>query len=74
MASVFTVLAQSAIPEGGDLFLAILSYLRRLYPDVCSPAVSLGWAPAHREIPLKEDGVVLSGGNLSDNSYITLGA
>ena len=64
-----TVLAQSAIAEEGKLFPTILLHLRRLYPEVCGLAVSLGWVPAHRYFPLGEDGEVLSGGSLSINIF-----
>ena len=36
----------------------------RLYPEVYGPAVSLGWAPARRDYHLREDGEILSRGNL----------
>ena len=68
-----TVLAQSSIVEGDEIFPAILSHFRRLYPEVHGPVVYLGWAPARREFPLVEDGERPSGGNLSINSFIKLG-
>ena len=45
VAPAFTVLAQSAVAEGGDLFPVLLAYLRRLYPEVYGPVVSMGKAP-----------------------------
>ena len=50
------VLARSEIAEGGEFFLLFLSNLRRLYPEVYGPAVSLSWAPERREFPLREEG------------------
>ena len=48
VAPASTVLAQSAILEGGEVFIAILQYLQRLYMEVYGPAVSLGWDPDYR--------------------------
>ena len=56
MAPASTVLAQSAVAEGDELFLVFLSNLRRLYPEVYGPEVSLSWAPERREFPLREEG------------------
>ena len=55
--SASTVLAQSAVAEGGELFLALLEQLRRLYPEVYVPAVATGWAPERREFQIGEGGV-----------------
>ena len=71
---VSTVLTQSMILDGDELFPAILSQLRRLYPEVYSLAIYLVWVTAHREFLLGEDGDGLSGGNLSDNRFSKLGA
>ena len=55
MAPASTVLTQSTIAKGGELFPVILLYLHRLCPEVYGPAVSLGQAPAGMEFPLGED-------------------
>ena len=52
VAPASTVLAQSAVAEGGKLIPAFLAHLRRLYPKVCSPAVSMGWVPECRDFKL----------------------
>ena len=72
VAPASTVLAQSAVSEGDELFLVFLSNLRKLYPEVYGPAVSLGWAPERMEFPIREGGG-LSGGT-SVNSFSKLGA
>ena len=46
------VITQSAVAEGGALLPKILSNLRRLYPEVYGPTVSLGQEPEHREFML----------------------
>ena len=74
-----TVLVQSAIAEGDELFPACQKHLQRLYPEVYIPVVrpaevSLGWAPAHRDLHLGEDVLVLDRVNLSINSFSELGA
>ena len=69
-----TVFAQSAIAEQDELFPEILKHLRRLYPEVYGPAVSLGWAPAFRHFHLGYYGAGLSGGNLLNNRFSELGA
>ena len=56
MAHTSTVLAQSAVAEGGDLFPALLAHLRRLYPEVCGRALFTGWAPQRREVHIGEGG------------------
>ena len=71
MAPASAVLAHSAVAEGDELFLAFLAHLRRLYPEVYGPAVSMGRAPERREFHIGEGGKV-SGGNSVDS--IKLGA
>ena len=67
-----TVLAHSVVVEGGELFSEFLSNLRRLYPEVYGPAVSLGWVPERRKFLLGErEGL---SGSTSVNSFIKLGA
>ena len=61
-----TALTQSAVVEGEKLFTSILYNLRRLYPEVYGPAVSLGWAPERREFSLEE------GKGLSDGTSVTI--
>ena len=68
-----TVLTQSVVEEGGELFTALLAHLSRRYPDVYSSAVVMCRAPERREIQIRE-GEVLSGGNSSVHSSIKLGA
>ena len=70
---VSTVLAQSAVAEGGELFPALLAHLRRRYPDVYDPTVDTSRAPEHRELQIG-DGEGLRSGNSSVNSSIKLGA
>ena len=48
VAPASTLLAQSMVAEGGEIFPALLAHLRRLYPEVYGPAVSTGWAPDRR--------------------------
>ena len=43
-----TVLTKSALAEGGKLILEILSHIRRLYPKLYGPVVSLIRAPERR--------------------------
>ena len=61
MAPVSMVLAQSVVAEGGDLFLALLVHLRRLYPEVYGPAVPTCQAPERGDFQIREV-EVLSGG------------
>ena len=68
----FTVLAQSAVVEGDELFLELLAHLRRLYPEMYGSAVVMCWALDRREIQIGE-GEGLSGGT-SVHSSIKLGA
>ena len=56
MAPESAVIAQSAVAEGGKLFLYFMYNLRRLYPEVYGPECFLGWKPDHREFPLEEGG------------------
>ena len=68
----YTVLAQSEVADGGELFLAFLAHLRRLYPEVCVPVVYMGWSPEYREFSLgKGEGLI---GVNSVNIFIKLGA
>ena len=68
-----TVLAQSAVAEGDELFLALLVQLRRCYPDVYYSSVGMSWTPERREIEIRE-GEGLIGGSSSVHSSIKLGA
>ena len=72
VAPASTVLAQSAVAEGDEFFLALLVHLRRLYPEVYGPAVAMGWAPERREIHIGEGEVLSSMTNV--HSSIKLGA
>ena len=54
VAPVFTVLAQSEVAEGDDLFPEMLAHLRRRYLEVYSPAVATDWAPERRELCIRE--------------------
>ena len=67
-----TVLAQSPIAEGSELFTALLAHLSRGYTEVYGSTEVMGRAPERREIQIGEGGV-LSGGN-SVHSRIKLGA
>ena len=49
VAPASTVLTLSAVVEGDKIFPVILYNLRRLYPLVYGPAVSLDLAPERRE-------------------------
>ena len=60
MAPASTLLAQSAVAEGGELFPELLAYPRRIYPEVYGPVVFLGRAPQRKEAHIGE-GEVLSG-------------
>ena len=72
VAPVSTVLAQSAVAEGGELFLALLVHLRRRYLEVYGPEMGMCWAPERREIQIGErEGLI--GGNSSVHSSIKLG-
>ena len=62
VAPVSTVLDQSAVAEGDELFPTLLEHLRRLYPEVYGSAVGKSRAPECREIQIREGGV-LSGGH-----------
>ena len=73
VAPASTVLAQSAVAEGGDLFPALLSHYRRQYSEVYGLGVDMAWAPERREIQIREGGG-LSSSPSSINSSIKLGA
>ena len=69
-------------PESTALFqfmiLAFPKHLRRLYLEVYDPVVqpsevSLGQAPALRDVHLREDGVGLGGGTLNNSIFSELG-
>ena len=68
MAPASTVLAQSAVAEGDELFPALLAHPRRRYPEVYVYAVGTCQAPERREIQIGE-GEGLSSGNYSLNSF-----
>ena len=71
MVPASTVLVQSAVAEGDELFLALLAHLRRLYPEVYGPAMATGRAPECRELQIVEGGGV--SGRTSLNISIKLG-
>ena len=71
VAPVSTVIAQSAVAEGDELFLALLAHLRRLYTEVYGSAVGTCRAPERREIQI-EEGEGLGSGNSSVHSSIQL--
>ena len=73
VAHASTVIAQSAVAEGDELFPELQAHLRRRYPEVYGSAVGMCWAPERREIHIGE-GERLSGGNSSVHSSIKLGA
>ena len=73
VAPASTVLVQSAVAEGDELFPALLVHLRRIYLEVYGSAVGTSWAPERREIHIGE-GEGLSGGNSSVHISIKLGA
>ena len=54
VAPVSTVLVQSAVAEGGNLFPELLSHLRRQYPEVYVFGVDTAWAYNYRELILGE--------------------
>ena len=72
MAPVSTVLTQSVVAEGEELFPETLYNTRILYPEVYGPTVSLGWEPECREFLIGE-GEGLSGSN-SVTRFSRLGA
>ena len=73
VAPASTVLAQSAVAEGDELFPALLAHLRRRYPEVYGSAVCVCREPECREIQIGE-GEGLSGGNSSVHISTRLGA
>ena len=72
VAPASTVLVQSAIAEGDNLFPVLLSHLRRQYPEVYGLVMDTDRVHERREIILRERGG-LSGGHSSVNSSIKLG-
>ena len=56
VAPVSTVLAHSAVAEGGELFPDILSNLRSLYLLVYGPSVFLVQAPERMDFPCRKGG------------------
>ena len=56
MAPAYTVFVQSVVAEGGDLFPALLAYLRRQYTEVYGLAVDTDRTPERRELLLGEGG------------------
>ena len=56
MAPASTVIAQSAVAEGGELFPELQAHLRRRYPEVYGSAVATGRAPDLRELQVGEGG------------------
>ena len=72
VAPVSTVLAQSTVAEGDELLPALLSHLRRRYPEVYSSAVATYQAPDRREIQIREGGGLSGGARV--HSSIKLGA
>ena len=73
VASASTVLAQSAVEEGDELFLALLAHLGRRYPEAYGPAVGTCWAPDHRVIQIREE-EGSNGGNSSVHISIKFGS
>ena len=67
VAPASTVLAQSTVAEGDELFLLLLAHLRRRYPEVYGPAVAVSQAPECRDLQIGE-GEGLSGGTSVHNS------
>ena len=72
MAPASTVLVQSAVAEGGDLFPALLAHLSRRYPEVHVLGGNTARAHERRDTPLGEGGGL--SGRASVNSSIKLGA
>ena len=56
VAPASTVIAQSAVAEGGELFPELSEHLRRRYPEVYGSAVATGRAPDLRELQVGEGG------------------
>ena len=73
VAPASTVLVSLAIAEGEDLFGVLLAHLRRRYPEVYGLGDNTDWAPERREIQIRA-GEGMSGGTLSVNSSLNLGA
>ena len=53
MAPASMVLAQSVVSEGEKLLPEFLEHLRRIYPEVYGPAVSMGQVPERKEFRLE---------------------
>ena len=73
MAPASTILVQSTVAEGDDLFPALLAHLRRRYPEVYGLGMETARENEDRDTIL-EEGEGLSGGNSSVHSSIKLGA
>ena len=73
VAHASTVISQSAVAEGGEIFLALLAHLRRRYPEVYGSTLGMCRSPERRDIQIGEGGG-LSGGNSIVQSSIKLGA
>ena len=56
VAHASTVIAQSAVAEGDELFPELQAHLRRRYPEVYGSAVATGRAPDLRELQVGEGG------------------
>ena len=54
MAPESTVLSQSAVSEGGEIFPALLVHLMRQYTEVYGLAVDTAWVHELRELLLRE--------------------
>ena len=74
VAPASTVLAQSAVAEGGELFLALLAHLRRRYPEVYGSVVATCWEPELREIQIGETGGLISGNSVHSSIKIGVDA
>ena len=72
MALASTVLAQSAVAEGGELFPALLAHLRRLCTKLHGSMVATYWESDIRELKIGEGGEFSCG--TSVHSDINLGA
>ena len=72
VAPMSTVLSQSTIVEGDELFLALLVHFRIHYPEVYGSAVATGRAPERRELQIGDGGGLT--GRTIVHSSIKLGA
>ena len=68
VAPASTVLVQSAVAEGDKLFLALLAYLRRRYPEVYDLAVDTAWASERKELILGDRGGLSGSPSIVTNS------